>query len=129
MGEKMKTQKVDLLRVGILLLGISAIVFAGIALHWYYKIQTEKPWKSSIPTFWARCEEKTIVIEAREDLKNVLVKNNLGNTICSFNTIKKGSDEICFVNSTGVFTVETNDTKKAVTCRETKEIVAISKAD
>ncbi len=118
----MKTQKTDLLRIGILLLGISAIAFAGIALHWYYQIQTEKPRKSSIPPFWARCEEteKVIIIEARQDLTNVSVKDREG-IICSFDKIKAGSSEVCFVNATGVFTVEYDDWKKVVVCRELKK--------
>jgi hypothetical protein len=122
--EKMKTQKTDMLRIGILLLGISAIVFAGIALHWYYQIQTEKPWKAEIPPFWARCEEteKVITIEARQDLTNVSVEDKEGNVICYFNKIKAGSSEVCFVNATGVFTVEYNDWKKVVVCRELKKL-------
>jgi len=120
----MKTQKTDLLRIGILLLGISAMVFAGIALHWYYQIQTEKPWKYSIPPFWARCEEteKVIIIEARQDLTNVSVKDKEGDVICSFNKIKAGSSDICFVNATGVFIVEYNEWKKVVVCRELKKL-------
>jgi|Deesub1362A_J573_1020465.scaffolds.fasta_scaffold00374_15 hypothetical protein len=116
--------KTDLLRIGILLLGISAIVFAGIALHWYYQIQTEKPWKSDIPPFWASCEEteKVIIIEVRHDLTNVSVKDKEGNIICSFNKIKAGSSEVCFVNGTGVFTVEYNDWKKVIVCKELKKL-------
>ena len=92
--EKMKTQKRDLLRIGIFSLGISAIVFAGIALHWYYQIQTEeKPWKSSILPFLVRCEEteEAMIIEAKQDLTNVSIKDKEENVICSFNKIKAGS--------------------------------------
>ena len=113
-GENMK-DKTDLLRIGILLLGVSAIIFAGIALHWYYQIQTEKPWKAEIPPFWARCEgtEKVIIIEARQDLTNVSVKDKEGNVICSFNKIKAGSSEVCVVNAAGVFMVEYNDLEES----------------
>ena len=67
----------------------SAIVFAGIALHWYYQIQTEeKPWKSSILPFLVRCEEteEAMIIEAKQDLTNVSIKDKEENVICSFNT-------------------------------------------
>ena len=128
-GGKIKARKLDLLRIGVLLLGISAIIFAGIALHWYYKIQIEKPWKPGLPSFWVRCEEKTIIIGARYDLENVSVKNNLGNTLCRFKLIKKGSDEICFVNSSGVFIVESGEIKKAVVCEESLKIHKIPSID
>lgn len=125
---KLKKNTADLLRIGIFFLGISALMFAGIAIHWYYTIQVQQPWKPTIPSFWARCEEKTIVIEAMEDLRNITVKDTNGNMICEFNFIHKGSDEICFVNTTGLFVVEVDGIKKVVTCREisSKPIVPLS---
>jgi len=57
-----------------------------------------------------------------DDSTNISVKDKEGNVICSFNKIKAGSSEVCFVNATGVFTVESNDWKKVVVCRELKKL-------
>ncbi|MCD6403180.1 MAG: hypothetical protein J7K98_02540 [Candidatus Aenigmarchaeota archaeon] len=109
----------DIFRIGIFLLGVSSIIFASIAVHWYYKIQKfENNFKPQL--FHAYCNDKTIIIHANEKLENVSVMDANKNIICEFETIPKNSDEICFTNSTGTFLIKHGNLKKAVICYETR---------
>jgi hypothetical protein len=126
---KIKKNALDLLKIGIFLLGISAIIFAVIAVHWYMKIQTTwwKPPRQA--SFYAYCEDGVIIVSARQDLTDVKVTDKEGNVVCEFDGIRANSEEICNANATGVFLVIHEDTKKAVTCREFKTVQPVVVGD
>jgi hypothetical protein len=111
----MKKKQLDILKIGIFLLGISALIFAVIATHWYYKLNREY---REIPSnqFFSYCNKDVIIISAYSDLKDVKVLDENGNTVCSFDLIRKNSDEICKTNRYGVFLVSSGDLKKVTIC-------------
>ena len=109
--------KLDFFKVGVLLLGISSTIFAGIATHWYYKINIEQQHFSK-DQFFLYCRDKVIVIKAHYDLKNVKIFDEDKNIVCSFEKIKEGSDEICRTNKTGLFIVSVDDFKRVIHCEE-----------
>lgn len=97
------------------MLGISALIFAAIATHWYYKLNREY---REIPSshFFSYCNKDVIIISAYTDLENVKVFDENGNVVCSFDSIRKNSDEICKTNRYGVFLVVSGGLKKATIC-------------
>ncbi|MDT7858873.1 MAG: hypothetical protein RQ930_02395 [Candidatus Aenigmarchaeota archaeon] len=111
----MKGKQLDILKIGVFLVGISALIFAGLATHWYYKLNREY---REIPSnqFFSYCNKDVIIISAYSDLKDVKVLDENGNTVCSFDLIRKNSDEICKTNRYGVFLVASGDLKKAIIC-------------
>jgi hypothetical protein len=111
----MKGKQLDILKIGVFLVGISALIFAGLATHWYYKLNREY---REIPSnqFFSYCNKDVIIISAYSDLKDVKVLDENGNTVCSFDLIRKNSDEICKTNRYGVFMVASGDLKKVTIC-------------
>jgi hypothetical protein len=111
----MKGKQLDILKIGVFLVGISALIFVGLATHWYYKLNREY---REIPSnqFFSYCNKDVIIISAYSDLKDVKVLDENGNTVCSFDLIRKNSDEICKTNRYGVFLVASGDLKKATIC-------------
>ena len=103
-----------ILALGVLLIGIAAIGF-----YLELKKSTERGSTISEP-LWARCVENAIIITAREDLSDVVVRAK-GVELCRFDRIAKGSEEVCYLdgrslNETRVFVVEAGNVKKAVVC-------------
>jgi len=111
----MKKKQLDILKIGIFLLGISALIFAVIATHWYYKLNREY---REIPSsqFFSYCNKDVIIISAYADLEDVKVFDENGNVVCNFDSIRKNSDEICKTNRYGVFLVVSGGLKKATIC-------------
>lgn len=115
----MKIPNIDLLKIGVLLIGIALLIIAALALKIYYDIQKRSDYYTS--DFYAYCEQNYIIISASKDLYKVSVKNIEGNyTYCTFDVIKKGSEELCKVdikeNETKMYIVTANDIKKVVRC-------------
>lgn len=113
----------DLSKIGILLIGVALIVIAVIAMHFYttYVIpQISRPWL--VPQFYAYCRYKTIVIHADRDLADIKVLDNRSNQLCLFEKIPAGSEEICNVESYGIYIVQVGDHKRVVECVEEKVI-------
>ncbi|WP_456477753.1 hypothetical protein [Geoglobus ahangari] len=103
-----------ILAIGVLLIGIAAIGF-----YLELKKSMERGGGVQEP-FWARCVEDAIIITAREDLKDVVVSAR-GEELCRFDSIGRGSEEVCYINTsilneTRVFVVKAGDLKKAVVC-------------
>ncbi|AKG91940.1 hypothetical protein GAH_00725 [Geoglobus ahangari] len=103
-----------ILAIGVLLIGIAAIGF-----YLELKKSMERGGGVQEP-LWARCVEDAIIITAREDLKDVVVSAR-GEELCRFDSIGKGSEEVCYINTsilneTRVFVVRAGDLKKAVVC-------------
>jgi hypothetical protein len=111
----MKKKQLDILKIGIFLLGISALIFAVIATHWYYKLNREYREISSTQ-FYSYCNRDVIVISAYSYLKDVKVFDENGSLICKFDLIRKNSDEICKTNKYGIFLVVSGDLKKVTIC-------------
>ena len=116
----MKAKPVDLLRIGVFLIGVSMLLISFIILHYYIRSLGHDTWKP--PAFHAYCNSNdgNIVISAEKTVSNITVKNSTGYVFCKINEIKAGSDEICFVgkNVTGTFLIETPDIKKVVECNK-----------
>jgi len=106
---------VNLLGVGLLLLGVAAVVAVGIALHAYFTTQTSYRPPPPQP-FTAYCRNSVVVISAYEDLTNVQVLDVNGTAVCTFDKIGRGSDEICRVKGAGIYVVVAGGLKKAVDC-------------
>jgi hypothetical protein len=102
---------VDFLKLGVFLLGISALILASIALH-FYLTQPRGPYER----FWAYCNFNTVIIRANEDLRNVSVLDVNGSLICNFDEIPKGSDRVCRVGGDGVYRVISGREERAVVC-------------
>ncbi len=102
----------DFLKLGVFLLGISALILASIVLH-AYLTRPLGPYEK----FWAYCDFNTVIIRANEDLRNVSVLDVNGTLICSFDEIPKGSDKICKVGREGVYRVVSGREERAVICR------------
>lgn len=103
-----------ILALGVLLIGIAAIGF-----YLELKKSIERGGTSPEP-LWARCVENAIIITAREELRDVVVKAK-GKELCRFDSIGRGSEEVCYLdsntlNETRVFVVEAGKVKKAVVC-------------
>ena len=98
------------------LIGIASIVIALIALHFYVTYLIRPPYSVSRP-FHAYCiMDKAIVINALEDIEDVIVLDNRSNMVCAFNKIKNGSEELCIVSGHGIYIVQYNDFKEVVKC-------------
>jgi len=107
--------KFDLLKIGVFLIGVSGIILSFIALNFYsmmYKMQQENK-----QLFYAYCSEKTIIINAREQLQSVEVLNNQSQVVCRFDKIPAGSEELCIVEADGFYVVEAENRKDVVECR------------
>ncbi len=103
---------IDFLKLGVFLLGISALILASIALH-FYLTQPRGPYEK----FWAHCDFNTVIVRANEDLRNVSVLDVNGTLICSFDEIPKGSDKICKVSEEGIYRVVLGKEERAIICR------------
>ena len=112
----------DLLRIGVLLIGISSILVAAAAVHFYFNVVLRQASSIETEPFYAHCELGVVIIKARSQLSDVRVINSNGSVICSFEDIPKGSDETCRVGRDGVYLVEVKDRKRAVVCRTPPEI-------
>ncbi len=118
MKQNKLASKLDLLKLGMLLLGISAIILSGIALDAY--LRTLDRQEMSGDFFYAYCQDRVIIIHAEKTLENVSVTSSKNEEICSFKEIPEYSEEVCDVsnfNST-VFTIKTKTLKRAVTCSD-----------
>ena len=102
---------IDFLKLGVFLLGISALILASIALHSYLTHSR------AYERFWAYCDFNTVIIRANDDLRDVSVLDVNGTLICSFDEIPKGSDKICKVSREGVYRVVSGREERAVICR------------
>ncbi|MCF3653793.1 MAG: hypothetical protein L2C94_006510 [Aigarchaeota archaeon] len=116
----------DLSKIGVLLIGVALIVIAAIIVHFYitYAIpQISRPWPTS--QFYAYCRHKTIVIHADRDLTDIRVLDNRSNQLCLIEKIPAGSEEICPVESYGMYLVQVGDYKRVVECIEEKAMVPV----
>jgi len=106
---------VSLLGVGVLLLGVAAVVAVGIVLHAYLTMQMSyRP--PPPPPFTAYCRNSVVVISAYEDLTNVQVLDVNGTAVCTFDKIGRGSDEICRAGGPGIYLIVVGGFKRAVDC-------------
>jgi len=103
----------SLLGLGVLLVGVAAVIAAGIALHGYI---TQMSHRYVPPAFTVYCYNTTIVVGANEELSEVKVLDPNGTVVCRFERVRKGSDEICQVKRQGVYVVLSGDLKRAVVC-------------
>jgi len=107
----------DLSKVGILLIGVALLIVAAIAIHWYLTFlihHFSRPYEP--PPLHAHCSDKAIIIHAERELLDVKVLDNRSNLLCSFERIVKGSEELCMVDSFGVYVVQVEDFKDIVIC-------------
>lgn len=114
----MKIEASHLGYFGIFLLGTAALITSLLFAHFYYQVQAS--WISSSSSgdggFSAYCSKKVVIITAFEDMKDVSISNKNQETVCSFREIKDGNEEICDVNTTGIFVVSSGLIKKTVPC-------------
>ena len=121
----MDIKKLDLLKIGVFLIGVSMLIIAIVLLQLYVNTVSNS-WEPPKLDAWGDSSNDVIVITARDTLTNVVVKDKNGTILCKFDKINKGSQEICPVNCPGVFTVESNGIKRVVTCYEIKELKPIN---
>jgi len=105
----------DLSKIGILLIGISLLIIAGLAVHWYLTFIQRLPPSSTSP-FNAYCSHNAIVIHANVELMGVQVHDNRSRQICFFDRIPRGSEELCVVGASGAYIVKVGDHKDVVEC-------------
>ncbi len=109
--------------VGIVLIGIAALIIAVLAVHFYVtSVLSRPPNVESRSDFYAYCEYDTVIIHANARLEGVRVTDAKGNVICEFPTVPAGSDEVCEVGESGVYVVESGGVKRAVVCREMRVV-------
>lgn len=108
----------DFSKIGVFLIGIALIILASIVLHFYvtYLIRT-LPLQTVSRPFNAYCTvDRAIIVNALQDIEDVVVLDNRSNTVCAFNKIKSGSEELCMAREYGVYIVQYNDFKDVVEC-------------
>ena len=103
----------DILKLGVLLLGVSALIVTMLAVHAYYRTLQ---YSSAQENFLAYCSFNTIVVHANDELKDVKIFRSNGTLVCEIEEIPRGSDEVCNVDSDGVYLVQVGNLKRAVTC-------------
>mgnify|MGYP001772678003 CR=1 FL=1 len=115
------TEKIDLLKIGVFLIGISMFIFSIIALHMYITQQH----KYEMPDFYVNCLKDTngfsITIGTfSADIKEVKVMYD-NKTVCEFAKISSRSEELCKVHEEGIYTVtamiNSKEIKKIAYCR------------
>ncbi len=108
----------DFAKIGLFLIGIALIIIASIVLHFYITYLSRTiPFYSIEKTFNAYCTvNKVVIVSALKDLEKVKILDNRSNTICLFDKIRGGSEELCIVNEYGVYIVQHNDFKDVVEC-------------
>lgn len=114
----------DLMKIGVLMIGIALLVIAGVVVHFYiFFIQRMPP--SPYPTpFYAYCRNNTTVIHANQEIVNVRVFDDRSNQICFFEKIPAGSEEFCAAGTHGFYVVQAGEYKDVVECFK-EEIVRI----
>jgi len=105
----------DLSKIGILLIGISLLIIAGLAVHIYLIFIQHLPSTSTSP-FNAYCSHNAIIIHANVELTEVQVYDNRSRQICFFDKIPRNSEELCMVEAPGVYVVKVGDHKNVVEC-------------
>ena len=105
----------DLSKIGILLIGISLLIIAGLAVHWYLTFIQRFP-PSSTPPFNTYCSHNAIIIHANVELTRVQVHDNRSRQICFFDRIPRGSEELCVIGASGAYIVKVGDHKDVVEC-------------
>ena len=118
----------DLLRIGVLLIGISSIVLAILAAHFYFNILIREARPPVQAPFHVYCDQGVVVISARSPLSGVIVMDANRTVICSFDEVPEGSDEICRVGEDGIYLVVAGGRKRAVVCRSPPEVVTVRPA-
>jgi len=101
----------DLMRIGILLIGISAIIMASLATHVYLTHFVRQQ-----PPLTVYCSDMAIIITAGKELRDVRILDNRSSTLHTFPRIPAGSQEFFIVPSQGVYAVQANDYKVVVHC-------------
>ncbi|MEM3065755.1 MAG: hypothetical protein QXI81_00255 [Nitrososphaerota archaeon] len=101
----------DLMRIGILLIGISAIIIASLIMHMYLTQFVRQQ-----PPLTAYCSDMAIVITAGKELENVKILDNRSSTLHTFQRIPAGSQEFFIAPSQGVYAVQADDYKVVVHC-------------
>lgn len=101
----------DLMRIGVLLIGISAIIVASLAVHMYLTHFVRQQ-----PPFTAYCSDMVIIITAGRDLENIKILDNRSSTLHTFPRIPAGSQEFFVIPSQGVYAVQAGDHKVVVHC-------------
>ncbi|AET32286.1 hypothetical protein [Pyrobaculum ferrireducens] len=102
----------DLLRIGVFLLGVAALIVAVIGLMIYL----ERPRPAPTPPFYAYCVDKYVVVSANAELRGVKVYEPGGAVYCVFDQVKAGSDAACRVGNGTLYVVEWEGYTKAVQC-------------
>ncbi len=111
------TFSLDFLKIGMFLLGISALILATIALHAYLRGLSRDTTEN---LFFAYCQQGTIVIHANADLENLYVYDVNQTPLCHFARIPKNSEDICDVSSINstTYLISVDSFKRVVTCAE-----------
>jgi len=114
-------EKIDLLKIGVFLIGISTFIISIILLHMYITQQQ----RYETIDFYVNCLKDSkgfsIIVDAYStDLKSVKVIYD-NNTICEFIEIPKRSQEVCKVSEEGTYiitaTIDSKEIKKVTYCR------------
>ncbi|MCL7394765.1 MAG: hypothetical protein LZ161_00855 [Thaumarchaeota archaeon] len=105
----------DLMKIGILLIGISAIIIASLATHVYLTQSLRQQ-----PPLTAYCYDMAIVITAGKELRDVRILDNRSSILHTFPRIPAGSQEFFIVPSEGVYAVQANDYKVVVHCMKSQ---------
>ncbi|GEM_PF-817418 len=108
----------DFAKIGVFLIGIALVILASIVLHFYITYMSKTFFSHSIDRpFNAYCTfNKVVIVSALKDLERVKILDNRSNTICLFDRMKSGSEELCIVNEYGVYIVQHDDFKDVVEC-------------
>lgn len=101
----------DLMRIGILLIGIAAIIVASLAVHMYVARFLRQQ-----PPLSAYCSDTVIIITADKELTDVKILDNRSTTLHKFPRIPAGSQELFLVPWYGVYAVQADDYKVVVHC-------------
>ncbi len=117
-GSGKRLESVDLLRVGVFLVGVAAVVLAGIALDSYLNARKSDMFDTG--PFRSYCSMGAVVVEAREDLANVTVSGANGTVYCVFPVVSRGSEIACEVDPGRVYMVEAGGVSRVATCYEVR---------
>ncbi|MGC9079376.1 MAG: hypothetical protein ACP5G1_01410 [Nanopusillaceae archaeon] len=109
-------------KMGIFLIGLSLLIIAIVAVLFYQLVSN----KSSVyeSNYYVYCNKEQldgyyIIINAYNDLRDVVVKNVNDTIFCTFDYIPKGSERVCFVgNSPGIYIVKSGYYEKIANCVE-----------
>ncbi len=117
--------RLDLLKLGVFLIGISLLIISSVFVLIYLKTTTITK-TFGPPAITASCdyENNVIIIYAMKDVRNVEIIDINNNTYCTFDYIKGQNNEICKINvsKSNIYQLIYDNNKKVVKCYKPRYI-------